>query len=95
MIREITRRVNLLNIWQAVYTSGTVLPTPIGTAQYWHRNLNPQKLVDVKFSSRPSEMTQAKFNREHNLPKKTITEGLTEMTEADIPAVTVALNRHL
>ena len=40
-------------------------------------------------------MTQAKFNREHALPKNTVTENLTEMTEADIPAVTVALNKHL
>lgn len=41
LIREITRRVNLCDIWQAIYTSGTTLPTPFGSAVYWHRNLNP------------------------------------------------------
>ena len=32
LIREITRRVNLRNQWQAIYTSGTTLPTPWSTA---------------------------------------------------------------
>ena len=54
LIKEVTRRVNLCNIWQAIYTSGATLPTPYGTAQYWHRNLNPKKLVDVRFSFKPN-----------------------------------------
>jgi len=29
LIKEITRRVNLKGIFQAVYTAGIVLPTPI------------------------------------------------------------------
>lgn len=33
MIREITRRVNMLGIFQAVYTAGVVLPKPITTAR--------------------------------------------------------------
>ena len=32
LIKELTRRVNLRNQWQAVYTSGTTLPTPFATA---------------------------------------------------------------
>ena len=48
--QEITRRVNLQNIWQAAYTAGTVLPKPVATAQYWHRSLNPKKLIGVGFS---------------------------------------------
>lgn len=32
LIKEITRRVNLKNIWQAVYTSGQLLPTPVAKA---------------------------------------------------------------
>ena len=38
------------NIWQAAYTAGTILPKPIATAQYWHRSLNPKKLIEVQFS---------------------------------------------
>ena len=29
LIKEITRRVNRCNIWQAVYTAGATIPTPI------------------------------------------------------------------
>lgn len=47
LIREITRRVNLTGIFQAVYTAGVVLPKPITTSRYWHRSLNPKKLIDV------------------------------------------------
>jgi len=36
LIREITRRVNLKGIFQAVYTAGVVLPKPIATCRYMH-----------------------------------------------------------
>ena len=35
---------------QAVYTAGVVLPKPVGTCRYWHRSINPKKLIEVKFS---------------------------------------------
>jgi glycylpeptide N-tetradecanoyltransferase len=47
LIREITRRVNLTGIFQAVYTAGVVLPKPISSCRYWHRSLNPKKLIEV------------------------------------------------
>lgn len=34
LIREITRRVNLEGIFQAVYTAGVVLPNPVGTCRW-------------------------------------------------------------
>lgn len=33
LIREITRRVNLEGIFQAVYTAGVVLPKPVATCR--------------------------------------------------------------
>lgn len=47
LISEITRRVNLTGIFQAVYTAGVVLPKPVSTCRYWHRSLNPKKLIEV------------------------------------------------
>jgi len=29
LIKEVTRRINLRNIWQAVYTAGVLMPSPI------------------------------------------------------------------
>jgi len=40
-------------------------------------------------------MTQSKFNKLHKLPTETSTANMAPMTEADVPKVTVALNRHL
>lgn len=39
LIREITRRVNLEGIFQAVYTAGVVLPKPVSTCRY--QNVQP------------------------------------------------------
>jgi glycylpeptide N-tetradecanoyltransferase len=47
LIKEITRRVNLTDKWQAVYTAGIVLPRPVAKCRYWHRSLNPKKLIEV------------------------------------------------
>ena len=33
LIREITRRVHMEGIFQAVYTAGVVLPKPVGTCR--------------------------------------------------------------
>jgi glycylpeptide N-tetradecanoyltransferase len=68
LIKEVTRRVNITNVWQAIYTAGATLPTPFGNANYWHRNLNPRKTVDVGFAYKPADKTIASFIRSHKLP---------------------------
>ncbi|XP_046888730.1 glycylpeptide N-tetradecanoyltransferase 1-like isoform X4 [Hypomesus transpacificus] len=57
LIREITRRVHLQGIYQAVYTTSVVLPKPVVTCRYWHRSLNPRKLMDLDLSSQGKNMT--------------------------------------
>lgn len=57
LIREVTRRVNLAGIFQAVYTAGVRLPKPLATCRYYHRSLNPKKLIDVRFSHLQQGMT--------------------------------------
>ena len=37
LIREITRRVNLENIFQALYTAGVKLPTPVASCRLVER----------------------------------------------------------
>lgn len=95
LIKEITRRVNVTNRWQAIYTSGTTLPTPFATAQYYHRNLNPKKLVECRFSYKPADVQMANFIKQHRLPTETRTEGLKPVQKTDVPKVTAALNAHL
>lgn len=69
LISEITRRVNLHGIFQAVYTAGVVIPKPIGTCRYWHRSLNPKKLIETKFSHLGQRMTVARTCKLYKLPE--------------------------
>ncbi|VDK74789.1 unnamed protein product, partial [Dibothriocephalus latus] len=86
LIREITRRVNLQGIFQAVYTSGTILPRPVATCRYWHRPLNPRKLLEVGFSHLSRAMTLQRSIKLYRLPDETDLPGFREMQEKDLPA---------
>lgn len=85
LIREITRRVNQERIFQAVYTAGVVLPKPIGTCRYWHRSLNPKKLIEVKFSHLTRNMTMQRTLKLYKLPETTRTPGFKKLTSDDVP----------
>ncbi|KAI4329121.1 hypothetical protein L6164_021421 [Bauhinia variegata] len=95
MIKEVTRRVHLENIWQAAYTAGVVLPTPMASCQYWHRSLNPKKLIDVGFSRLGARMTMSRTIKLYKLPESTVTPGLRKMELRDLPAVTRLLRTYL
>uniref|UniRef100_A0A251SC65 Glycylpeptide N-tetradecanoyltransferase n=2 Tax=Helianthus annuus TaxID=4232 RepID=A0A251SC65_HELAN len=95
MIKEVTRRVHLENIWQAAYTAGVVLPTPITSCQYWHRSLNPKKLIDVGFSRLGPRMTMSRTLKLFKLPDQPATPGFRKMELRDVPAVTRLLRAYL
>ncbi|CAL5224452.1 g7141 [Coccomyxa viridis] len=95
LIKEITRRVNLRGIWQAAYTAGVVLPKPVATAQYWHRSLNPKKLISVGFSRLAPRMTLARTLKLFKLPEEPQTPGLRPLTKQDVPQVTELLREYL
>uniref|UniRef100_A0AAY4AIP9 Glycylpeptide N-tetradecanoyltransferase n=1 Tax=Denticeps clupeoides TaxID=299321 RepID=A0AAY4AIP9_9TELE len=95
LIREITRRVNLEGIFQAVYTAGVVLPKPVSTCRYWHRSLNPRKLVEVKFSHLSRNMTLQRTMKLYRLPDTIRTSGLRKMVKEDVHQLTMLLQKHL
>ncbi|KAG1667053.1 hypothetical protein FOA52_000416 [Chlamydomonas sp. UWO 241] len=95
LIKEITRRVNLCNIWQAAYTAGVLIPKPIATCRYWHRSLNPKKLIDVGFSRLAPRMTMARTIKLYSLPESPVTPGVRPLEARDVPAVTKMLNEYL
>ncbi|XP_020792388.1 glycylpeptide N-tetradecanoyltransferase 1b [Boleophthalmus pectinirostris] len=87
LIRELTRRVNQQGTLQALYTADIVLPTPLSTCKYWHRPLNPRKLMDLNYSGVKQNIgvqTAVKINK---LPDVIKTQGLRPMTTDDIAAV--------
>lgn len=87
LIKEITRRVNKQGIWQAVYTAGVVLPRPVSECRYYHRSLNPKKLIEVGFSHLGPRMTMARTIKLYKLPDHPQLHGMRPMEEKDIKRV--------
>jgi len=95
LIREITRRVNLTGLFQAVYTAGVVLPKPITTCRYWHRSLNPRKLIDIKFSHLSRNMTMQRTIKLYKLADQPKTPGFRKLVANDVPAAQKLLAAYL
>lgn len=95
LIREITRRVNLFGIFQAIYTAGVVIPKPVSKCRYYHRTLNPKKLIDVKFSNLTKNMTMKRAHRLYSLPEEPRLEGFKELDESHLEQVYTMLLEYL
>ncbi|KAL1538153.1 glycylpeptide N-tetradecanoyltransferase [Salvia divinorum] len=95
MIKEVSRRVRMENIWQAAYTAGVVLSTPITTCLFWHRSLNPKKLIDVGFTRIDGWATMTGYINFYKLPEQTATPGFRKMEPHDVAAVTRLLREYL
>jgi glycylpeptide N-tetradecanoyltransferase len=95
LIKEVTRRCHLEGIYQAIYTAGVVLPTPVGSCRYFHRPLDWLKLFECGFSGLPPSTTKARMVSRHQLPVHTSTPDLRPMTAADIDSVLDLLSRYL
>lgn len=95
LIKEITRRCHLEGIYQAIYTGGTVLPTPVSTCRYFHRPLQWMKLYECGFSPLPPKMSPARMVQKNKVPDKTYTPGWREMQAKDTDAVSRLLTKYL
>lgn len=95
LIKEITRRCYLHGIYQAIYTVGIMLPTPVSACRYYHRSLDWLKLHEVGFSPLPTGSTKSRQVTRNHLPSNTSTPGLRAMQSKDIDAVQDLLNRYL
>lgn len=95
LIKEVTRRVNLGNVWQAVYTAGVVLPKPVARNRYYHRSLNPKKLIDISFSRLQPRMTLSMTIKLYKVPASTQVPGMRPLEKRDVPAATKLLCEYL
>lgn len=95
LISEITRRVRLRGIFQALYTAGVVLPSPISTCRYYHRSLNPKKLINIGFSYLSKNMTISRAVKLYKLPEKTQIQGLRQFEKKDVKAVHTLITEHM
>lgn len=95
LIKEITRRCYVNGIFQAIYTGGVILPTPVSSCRYYHRALDWLKLYEVGFSPLPHGSTKARQITKNHLPSNTSTPGLRAMETKDIDAVYDLLERYM
>ncbi|OCL03941.1 glycylpeptide N-tetradecanoyltransferas-like protein [Glonium stellatum] len=95
LIKEVTRRCYLANIFQAIYTAGVLIPTPVSTCRYFHRALDWEKLHEVGFSPLPPNSTKERQLAKYKLPNKTSTPGLRIMEVKDMDQVLDLLKRYL
>ena len=95
LIKELTRRVNRNDGWQAIYTAGTEIPTPVTKATYFHRALNPKKLIDIGFASVPSRLTYSSYIRFLSLHQEFSIPGFRRACKRDMPQVLALLNDYL
>jgi glycylpeptide N-tetradecanoyltransferase len=94
LIKEITRRVNLTGVFQAVYTAGVTLPGPVSSCRYYHRTLNAKKLVDVGFTRIPPRMTMARMTKMYKVPSTPSTPGLRPMELKDCKSACELLRKN-
>ena len=95
LIKEITRRVNLKGVFQAVYTAGVVLPKPVASCRYYHRSLDPKKLIEIGFSRLMPRMTMARTIKLYKLPDRPVCGRLRAMTPDDVPQAHALLSNYL
>jgi len=100
LISEITRRVNVTNVWQAVYTAGVLLPKPFCVTRYWHRSLNYPKLIDIKFTRIPKKLERLKdplgmLEKIYQLPTEYQIKGFRPMVNKDLSQVGELLEKYL
>lgn len=95
LIKEITRRVNHTGVFQALYTAGVVLPGPISSCRYYHRSLDPKKLVEVGFTRIPPRMTMARMMKLYRVGNTTQTPNLRLLERKDVDSALLLLQGHL
>lgn len=65
------------------------------SCQYWHRTLNPKKLIDVGFLKLGVRMTVSRLMKLNKLPETTLTPGFRKMELRHVSAVTRLLGSYL
>ncbi|CRH04009.1 glycylpeptide N-tetradecanoyltransferase, putative [Plasmodium relictum] len=95
LIKEITRRINLENIWQAIYTAGVYLPKPLSDARYFHRSINVKKLIEIGFSSLNPRLTMSRAIKLYKIDDTLNIKNLRKMKKKDIDGLHKLLNNYL
>lgn len=78
-----------------MYTAGVVLPRPVASCRYWHRSLNPKKLIEVKFSHLGKNMTMQRTLKLYKLPELPQVKGFRKLVPKDAKECHKLLSEYL
>eukprot|EP00826_Nyctotherus_ovalis_P041735 TRINITY_DN4245_c0_g2_i24.p1 TRINITY_DN4245_c0_g2~~TRINITY_DN4245_c0_g2_i24.p1 ORF type:complete len:442 (+),score=130.28 TRINITY_DN4245_c0_g2_i24:207-1532(+) len=95
LIKELTRRVNMNSVWQAVYTASKFLPTPFCETKYYIRFMNVRKLIDINYCEIPPKMTLKRFEKLNKVQDVVEVPGFRRMAKKDAKQVCELLNNFL
>ena len=88
LIQEITRRINLKNIWQGVYKTFYYLPKAFTKSQYHYRSINLKKLLDVQYTYLPNnKISIGNAIKKYELPDEPKISGFRKMEEKDLEQI--------
>lgn len=88
LIQEITRRINLKNIWQGIYKTFAFVPKCFTKSEYYYRSINIKKLLDAEYTYLPnSKMSVGSAIKKYELPDEPIISGFRKMEEKDIEQI--------
>ena len=94
MIKEITRRVNCCNIFQAIYTAGIKIPNSYSDSNYYFRPLNYTKSFETGFTEMKENVSLKMMKKCYSLPNSTSTK-IRLMEEKDIKSAHLLLSNYL
>ena len=98
VIQEMMRRKRLHGLPQAYYTSAHSMPTPFATCHFMNRFINSKKLVEIKYTNKPHNMTFPQFEKRYRMPDKkgiNLKGSVRLMEKRDITAVQKLYNEQV
>ena len=61
---------------------------------YWYRDLNPEKTLQIGYSAKPMHLSLEEYYCLNHVPEDIVMD-LRPMTQADVPQVTILLNKQM
>ena len=83
LIKELTRRANLIGIYQGFYTGSLNLPNNLCNGKYYHRNINVKRLLDADFIDKLDKMSIDTLKKIYKI-RKELSINIRKLEEKDI-----------
>lgn len=84
LVSEIQRRFTLLGFQEGMFVSRNIIPTPVITAKYYHKIINPKVLVETGFIRLDQSTNLKNVKNSHKMPDNFYNKNFKKATENHI-----------